>query len=127
MKPIYIILILIILAALGVSVYTLRVSKTTETPLSVIKEEIADILIKSRSSGYIWYKSDKVKVFLYAPNETQSVVSNKNKSCEMLTLGASVFEGDYKLILDPSTGEMVYTSWDFDPERNLFAERQITK
>jgi len=29
--------------------------------------------------------------------------------------------------LDPSTGEMVYTSWDFDPERNLFAERQITK
>jgi len=74
-----------------------------EKSVESVEEEITDISIKSRSSGYVWYQSDKVEVFLYAPNETKSMVSDKNKSCEMPTLGATVFEGDYKLILDPST------------------------
>lgn len=99
-------LLLAVILIMGGGAYLWQQGKTTSlttgaptpTPSSTIWS------IYSLSSAYIYGPQlNKVKVFLYAPNQQQSRVEETDIFCGAPVVGANRFEGDYELILDPST------------------------
>lgn len=80
-----------------------------------------DLESKNRSSGDIYFPDlassfaptppERVKVYLYAPDETVSEV--KDIYCDAPIAGATMYQGHYQLILDAST--VTSENPDFEP------------
>lgn len=101
--PIAIIFLLISLSAyLFLQNKKLKENINPPTIHSPTKSPSPDHTIKSLSSTYVYApEANKAKIFLYAPDEKQSVV--ENEYCGAPVKGAKTYSGHYKLILDAST------------------------
>lgn len=109
--------ILVVAAVVGASYYYFAIKQPVEIspppspevtapPPEEIKPLLEELEAQNKSAAFIYLsETDKVKVFLYAPDEKIRLTSEKELSCLYPEAGLKVYRGNYQLVFDASTLE----------------------